>query len=486
MEGGLLKTASRGVIWTTASTVVRSLVSLLQVTILARYLSKEEFGIIAIATIFTGFAEIFMDMGISNGIMHRQNTTKNEYSSLFWLNIIMGVMLTSVIALSTPLIAYLYKEPRLVSILSLLSLGILFSSIGSQHKIVQQKKLRFKLISIVETTAAICTFISVVVFVKLGCGIYSLVFSTLVNYIVSNLAFFFIGVTQDRNISFHFNFKETLPCLRIGIYSVASDIFNYFSREIDVILISATLGKDILGVYSLCKKIIVALFNAINPILSKVLTPLFALIQNDKARIKSVYYDIVESVSLLSFPIYFGVAIFSYAILYYLYGDSYTTGYITLAILSLYYGYLSSSHPIGPLLVALGKTDVCFYWTVIRTAIMALAVIVGSLFGINGIVLAMLLFTISTIPVMWRMALKSTIGGACASYLMLSYKPFLVLIVLSVPFFLLCRSTTSFYIIIPVVLLFAGLYFIILLTIFSNSYIVKLSKEKIPALKRIN
>ncbi len=480
MEGGLLKTASRGVIWTTASTVVRSLVSLLQVTILARYLSKEEFGIIAIATIFTGFAEIFMDMGISNGIMHRQNTTKNEYSSLFWLNIMMGVMLTSVIALSTPLIAYLYKEPRLVSILSLLSLGILFSSIGSQHKIVQQKKLRFKLISIVETTAAICTLISVVVFVKLGCGIYSLVFSTLVNYIVSNLAFFFIGVTQDRNISFHFNFKETLPCLRIGIYSVASDIFNYFSREIDVILISATLGKDTLGVYSLCKKIIVALFNAINPILSKVLTPLFALIQDDKARIKSVYYDIVESVSLLSFPIYFGVAIFSYPVLYYLYGVSYTTGYITLAILSLYYGYLSSSHPIGPLLVALGKTDLCFYWTVLRTVFMALAVILGSLFDINGIVLFMLLFTLLTVPVMWWMALMKTIGGTCRSYLTLSYKPFVILIVLTAPIFYFCKNITTFYLIVTLAILFTSIYVTVLFTIFKDTYIVRLVKAHLP------
>lgn len=479
MEGSLLKTASRGVVWTTVSTVVRSLVSLLQVTILTRYLSKEEFGIIAIATIFTGFAEIFMDMGISNGIMHRQNTTKDEYSSLFWLNVILGATLTSLIALSTPLIARLYNEPSLVNVLSLLSLGILFSSFGSQHRIVQQKNLRFRIISIIEITAAVCTLVSVVIFIKLGLGIYSLVFSTLVNYLVSNLSFLIIGLTKDKNVSFHFKLKETYPCLRIGIYSVASDIFNYFSREIDVILISATLGKDILGVYSLCKKIIVALFNAINPILTKVLTPLFALIQNEKSRIKTVYYDIVESVSLLSFPIYFCVALFSYAVLYYLYGESYTSGTVTLAILALYYGYLSSSHPIGPLLVALGKTDLCFYWTILRTAFMALAVLIGSILGINGIVAAMLIFTLLTVPIMWRMAIRNTIGGTCTSYVVLSYKPFAVLLILSTPFIFFTRTMTSLWLIIPLALLFFVLYTIILQVIFKNTYLVRLIKKKV-------
>ena len=468
MEGGLLKTASKGVVWTTASTVVRSLVSLLQVTILARYLSKEEFGIIAIATIFIGFAEIFMDMGISNGIMHRQNTTKDEYSSLFWLNVSLGVILTGLIVVSTLLISRLYKEPILISVLSLLSLGILFSSFGSQHRIVQQKNFRFRTISIVEISSAVCTLVSVLIFVELGWGIYSLVFSTLVNHLVSNTSFLIIGLTKDRNVRFHFMLKETYPCLKIGIYSVASDIFNYFSREIDVILISATLGKDILGVYSLCKKIIVALFNAINPILTKVLTPLFALIQNEKTRI-----------SLLSFPIYFCVAIFSYAVLYYLYGESYTSGTITLAILALYYGYLSSSHPIGPLLVALGKTDLCFYWTVLRTAFMALAVLVGSMLGINGIVAAMLLFTLLTVPIMWRMAIRNTIGGTCASYVILSYKPFTALLLLAAPFLFLTTTMTSLWLIIPIAILYFGLYIIALRVLFHNTYLVRIIKEKV-------
>lgn len=154
-----LKTAVNGMAWTTVSTVVRSLVSMLQVAILTRFLEKSDFGIVAIATLFIGFIQIFLDLGLSVGIMHKQNTTKKEYSSLFWLNIISGVLLTALLLALSPLIASYYNEPSLTAILSVLSFSMFFSSLGSQHRTIQQKLMRFKTISIVEIIASLTTII---------------------------------------------------------------------------------------------------------------------------------------------------------------------------------------------------------------------------------------------------------------------------------------------------------------------------------------
>ena len=97
----------RGLGWTTASMVVRNIVQLLQIAILTRFLDKSDFGIVAIANLFIGFTSMFLDMGISVGIIHRQNITNKEYSSLFWLNIFFGVVLTS--TLSTPITSALTR-----------------------------------------------------------------------------------------------------------------------------------------------------------------------------------------------------------------------------------------------------------------------------------------------------------------------------------------------------------------------------------------
>ena len=92
---GLLRTTAQGMVWTTISTVIRSFVQLFQVAILTRYLAKSDFGIIAIATLFIGFTQIFIDLGLSSGIMHKQDTNPKQYSSLFLLNILSGVILTT-------------------------------------------------------------------------------------------------------------------------------------------------------------------------------------------------------------------------------------------------------------------------------------------------------------------------------------------------------------------------------------------------------
>ncbi|MGN0309246.1 MAG: oligosaccharide flippase family protein, partial [Bacteroides sp.] len=86
----LFRTAMKGMAWTTVSTVIRSVVSLLQISILTSYLSKEDFGVVAICNLFICFSQIFLDMGISVGILHKQDITKDQFSSLFWLNIFSG------------------------------------------------------------------------------------------------------------------------------------------------------------------------------------------------------------------------------------------------------------------------------------------------------------------------------------------------------------------------------------------------------------
>lgn len=123
---GLFNVAIKGVAWSSLSTIVRSVVSLLQVSILTDYLEKSDFGIVAIATLFIGFIQIFMDLGLSIGIIHKQDITSEQYSSLFWFNVLSGGALTLILIGLSPLVAYIYNEPILTPILSLLSLSIFF------------------------------------------------------------------------------------------------------------------------------------------------------------------------------------------------------------------------------------------------------------------------------------------------------------------------------------------------------------------------
>ena len=481
---GLIKTAAKGIAWTTISTIVRSLISILQVSILTRYLQKSDFGIVAIATLLIGFIQIFLDLGLSVGIMHKRDTTKDEYSSLFWLNVFCGIFLTIIIALISPLIASFYKEPSLTRIVTLLGFSMLFSSLGSQHRTIQQKLMRFKTISIVEIIASFFTILAAVLLAINGYGIYSLVYSTLINVFISNILFLIIGLRKDNNISFHFAIRDTYPYIKIGVYSLGTQILDFVSRELDVFIISTSLGKDILGAYSLCKRLILALYNALNPILMKVLTPILSTLQDDNNRLKGIYYKIIESIALINYPIYCLIAIFAYAILSILYGNDYSEYWIILGLLSVYYAYLSTGNPVGALQTALGRTDTGFYWTMCRIVIYGITIYVGSFWGMMAIIIGLIISNFIFAPLAWKITIKPLIGGRFWEFFKIGFIPWILTILYSSPFILLFAKQKNIIVCIVISVVYLGLYLSFLLIQKREIYIVGLLKNGLVRLRQ--
>lgn len=475
----LLKETAKGVVWTTASTVVRSVVSLLQVAILTRFLEKSDFGIVAIASLFLGFTQIFLDLGISAGIMHKQDTTPKQYSSLFWLNIIMGVLLTAILCACSPLVAKAYKEPELVKIISLLSFTIFFSALGSQHRTIQQKKMRFKYISLVEIITAVLSLALAVVLAYKQYGVYSLVYANLFHTASAGLIFLGIGLYHDRNISFHFKLSETYDYLKIGVFSVGSHILDYFSRELDIMIISATLGKETVGVYSLCKKLVLAIYGAINPVITKVITPIFALIQKETKRIQKLYYDITQSMAIINMPVYCLIAIFATGILKFLYGDQYIDGTLVLAFISLTYGVNTTGNPVGSLQIAMGRTDLGLYWTIVRIITTGLAIYIGAQFGINALALSLLILNFIINPIFWRITIQTIIGGNYKDYFQNSLFICLLVILYSLPFYFFFSSYTSVVLCLLIGAIYVIIYVVLIYNAYPDSYIVKTVKERI-------
>lgn len=475
----LLKVVFKGISWSAISSVVRSLVSLIQVSILTRYLPVEDFGLIAIATFFVGFAQIFMDMGISNGIMHKQDTTRSQYCSLFWLNIGCGFFLFAMLWTIAPIVSHFYGDDTISKIIKVLCFGIFFSSLGNQQKIVLQKQLRFLTIASVEILSSIFALIITFILVNNGFGIYSLVIPQLLNIAIPSILFFIIGLIKTDHIYFHFNFKETYPYLKIGSFSVGSNVLSFFSREIDIVILGSLISKESLGIYSLCKKLVVAIYNAINPISTRVLMPVFASIQSEKSRLKETYYNVVETNALFNIPIYLFVGIFAYGIITYLYGSEYTVNSSIMTILSIQYLYLATCYPIGSLMVALGRTDLCLYWNVFQTIIFSTAVFVGSFFSLTMVAALLSVFSFLTMPFMWQFMLKPTIGGSFKD-LVTKIIPQILYGVLIATFFYVCFSKTSnLIIVITMGIAFVVLFCVGLFLLFKNSYIVLILRSRI-------
>lgn len=419
-----------GIAWTTASSLTRNFVSFIQIAVLTRFLDKASFGIVAIAGLFVSFTTLFLDMGISAGILHRQEISKKEYSSLFWLNIVSGVFLTFLLFMLAPLLTRSYHSEELEVVVKWLCFTVFLNSIGNQQRVVCQKNMLFKRLAVVEIISSVITFAVAFITAARGYGVMSLAYSTLAGTVFNNLTHLVIGLIKDSRIHFHFHIKETFPFLKIGVYSVGSQILDFFSRELDIMIVSATLGLEFTGVYNIAKRIPLAIYRFISPLLSRVFTPFFAKNNNDKEHVNNMYFRLSHAIAGLGFTCFFPIAALAPTIMSLAFGPDYVEGAIILSVFSIMYGFHSFMGICGTLQVSLGRTDIGLYWTIFGIASTAIIYYVSSLFGITWFLIGILFRTLLDVYALWLIQYKVMLSISFKSYISAVIKP---LIICSIP-----------------------------------------------------
>ena len=194
----LKKQAINGMKWTSLSTGIRTVLQIIQLVILARFLNAVDFGLVAIVTVAIGFTQIFMDMGISNAIIHKQNITDIQLSSLYWLSIFSGMALTLIVFLIAPVVSVFYDEKEIIPLLQLLSITFLINSVGNQYRVLFKKELKFIVLAKIEILSGIGSFLCALTLAIKGFGAYSLVYATLVNVVISNIILLIKGLRLHR------------------------------------------------------------------------------------------------------------------------------------------------------------------------------------------------------------------------------------------------------------------------------------------------
>ena len=363
-----------------------------------------------------GISRLFMDMGISVAILHRQNITDNEYSSLYCFNLIFGGVLFTIIVLIAPWLASFYEEPELLSVVPIMAFTILLAVVGLQHKEIERKDLNFKFIEIVEITANVIAFIVAVILAYMGYGVYALVYSALAQFLFSNVTYTIRGL-RSRKYTLRLKKAELKPFLSIGGYQTAGQFLNYISSQMDTLLIGKILGMNILGGYNLAKSLAATPAGIINPIINKVAAPVLAQMQNDESKIQNSYLKMIKILSLINFPIYFGIAVLSNPIINLLYGAEYSEYSKVFKWLCLYMLVRSTGNPVGSLVVAKGRTDLEMYWNIFVFCTMPLTIWILSAFGINILALGLFLLMFSYMFISYFMLIKKLLDVSILEYL---------------------------------------------------------------------
>ncbi len=405
----LTKSTISGVKWTSLASASMAVIAVLKIAVLARFLDKSDFGLMAIVLFVLGFTNLFMDMGLSTAIIHKQNITKREYASLYWLNIFFGLLLFGLLLVLAPLIAHFYHHDILKKLIPIMGLSVIIVSTGKQFRTIKQKELDFKTIALIDIFSGLVSLVFAVLLAVNDFGVYALIFAALMQYGLQSIAFLIIGL-RHYGIRFHFSWNETKPFLKIGVYQVGSQIVNYFNRDLDVMLIGKFFGTELLGGYSLAKQLVFRPAQIINPVLTNVAAPVLSKFQNNMDQLRNNYLKLVNLIFSINLMVYGLIILFAPLIVKVFYGSQYNHIVVLVQILSVYMLVRAIGNPIGSLITATGQTYREFYWNIFTLLIMPVVIFWASQYSLETVAVAITLSMLLLYVPNWYFLVRPLIG----------------------------------------------------------------------------
>ncbi|MBO9616865.1 MAG: MOP flippase family protein [Dyadobacter sp.] len=388
--------------WTSFSAMATSVMQLLQIVILSRFIDKADFGLMAIALFVIGLSQMFMDMGISNAIIHNQKVTSKQINTLFWLNIFAGITIYVTLYICTPFIADFYHSPELVSIIRWTSATYLIVPFGQQFETLLVKELNFKSLSIRDVIGKTGGLLASVLLAFWHYGIYALVYANLFQALVSTALLVVYGLKIFRpKLEFDWYSLKNEGFFSFGLFQMGEKTVNYFNSQFDTLLIGKLLGMEALGIYNIAKTLAFKPYQIINPIVTKVAFPVLAKMQDDIDKLRRAYIQILRLLTYANAPVYAAMIILAKPLIILFFGEAWTESIPFLRILAITALCNSIGNPVGALLMARGRADWGFYWNLGMLLFMPLCIWIGSFWGLEGIAWGLTLFKIAVMLPAW-------------------------------------------------------------------------------------
>lgn len=453
------KKAVSGVKWQTIATVYSTILGIVKYAVLTRLLEKADFGLVAIAMMVISFTEIFSQLGMTIGIIHKQDITEKQYSSIYWLNVMASVVMFAFLWLCSPLLSTFYKEPILNQIIPLLGIQILLNGFGKMFQTIKTKELEFGFLSKVSIIVSTVSFVVTAITAWIGWGVYSLVVGHLVMVLINQIVFAYMGLKQQR-IFFYFNFKEIKDFIKIGTYYLGAAIMDFVSSKIDVFLIGRFFGMSDLGIYNIAKDLIQKPYGVIKSLINTVATSAFAKIQDNKQAVQANFVKMCKVVGTVAIPIYVIMFVFADPIVRILYAPEFSEVTIFLRVLAFVGIESCLSGFASTLQLAYGRTDLGFNWTLLRILLYTIVLLISSGYTILFVAYGQLLLSVLSLFLYWRMIIYPLSKVNLLSYLNSLKIPSIYSVFVAIPFSFAVGLTDNIVLQMAMVFLYVVLYFL--------------------------
>ncbi|EAW36468.1 lipopolysaccharide biosynthesis protein [Lyngbya sp. PCC 8106] len=323
--------AIQGVVWSVIQNWGSQAGSLIVFLILARLLTPEAFGLIGLANVFLAFMRIFLEQGFSQALIQRQEIEPEELDTAFWTHVVSGLLLTIISFLLSGFIAGIFDQPKLIPIIQCFSFLFFFKSLSHVHKAILSREFAFKVMAVRTIIGITIGGIVGIVMALSGFGVWSLVSQ---QFIYEAVEVFIIWGAIDWRPKLRFSFKHLRSLLSFGSNILALKFLSFFNKRTDNLLIGYFLGEVALGYYMIAFRVLEVMNQLLISTTKQVALPTFSRLQTEPERFRQAFYKVTLFTSLIAFPTFLGMIIFTPELVLVLFGEQWLPSVPVMQILA--------------------------------------------------------------------------------------------------------------------------------------------------------
>lgn len=367
--------------------------------IMARLLTPEDFGIITMVTAITGFVMMFKDMGLSSAIIQAHNLNQKKVSTLFWINLAISALLGLLLIGFSPLVAAFYQIPKLIPITSAYGAGVLLAGLSQQHSALLSRQMQFNKLAQINISA---------VFLSTVCGILAAInglneWSIVIQHI--SLTFFTtvgMWLVCSWKPSLEWKPLEVKQLLGFGVGISGFNLINYFSRNMDNILIGRYLGTNTLGLYSKAYQLLMLPITQLRDPLNTVCIPALSSLVSAPERFRLYYLKYLSILSFFSMPIVVFMAVFAKPLMLLFLGPGWEGAVLLFQLLTITAFIQPLTSTASLILISTGQSKRYFLFGLINSLLVVASFIIGIQFGIEFLIIGYaVLHYITLLPILW-------------------------------------------------------------------------------------
>lgn len=366
-----------GVFWTAIQKYSGLFIQLFVTAILARLLEPTDFGVVAIASVLISFLNMFTEMGFSAAIIQNQTLIQKDLNSIFSFCVYAGFITSGIFFFSSNYIADYYADERLSVICKWLSINMFFVGLNIVPNALFLKNKRFKFLAKRTLGFQLISGAISVVAALSGLGVYSL----LISPIFTSVGVFIVNYhIYPQSFVFQIQSDSIRKVANFSLYEFLSTFVNYFSRNLDKLIIGRYFSLNELGYYEKSYRLMMLPLEYVTRVVEPVMHPVLAKFQNDNSYLNEKYNQIIKLIANISFPLGALLYVSAHDIIHFFYGGKWDAAVPVFEILSISIPFQMILSTIGGIYKSTGQVKWKFIGGNLNTLITVVGFVIAAIY----------------------------------------------------------------------------------------------------------